>query len=36
VNDFQSAGVKIIIDGRNCLEKEFLSEKNIIYKGIGR
>jgi nucleotide sugar dehydrogenase len=29
-------GVKIIIDGRNCLSKEKFIKAGIIYKGIGR
>jgi len=28
--------VKVVIDGRNFLDKEQIIEKNIIYKGIGR
>ncbi|MDX9970614.1 MAG: nucleotide sugar dehydrogenase [Candidatus Gracilibacteria bacterium] len=28
--------VEIVIDGRNCLNKEDLLKNNIIYKGIGR
>jgi UDP-N-acetyl-D-glucosamine dehydrogenase len=28
--------VRIIIDGRNCLEKKQIEEKGIIYRGIGR
>jgi len=29
-------GVKVIIDGRNCLDKEKFIKAGIIYKGIGR
>jgi len=29
-------GVKIIIDGKNCLDKNALKKLGIIYKGIGR
>lgn len=29
-------GVKVVIDGRNCLPKEKFLEVGIIYKGIGR
>jgi len=29
-------GVEVIIDGRNCLDKEKFIEAGIIYKGIGR
>ncbi|MBI2666095.1 hypothetical protein HYX13_00625, partial [Candidatus Woesearchaeota archaeon] len=28
--------IKIIIDGRNCLDKEKIKSLGIIYKGIGR
>lgn len=33
---FVKNGVKVIIDGRNCLPKEKFIEAGIIYKGIGR
>lgn len=36
VNDFAHAGVKVIIDGRNCLEPQQFDDSNIIYRGIGR
>ena len=29
-------GVKVIVDGRNCLNREEIKEKGIIYKGVGR
>ncbi len=29
-------GVKIVIDGRNCLDKEAIVKSGIYYKGIGR
>lgn len=29
-------GVKVVIDGRNCLQKEKFIEAGIVYKGIGR
>lgn len=32
---FAKSGVKVIIDGRNCLPKERLLELGITYKGIG-
>lgn len=32
----KKAGVKILIDGRNCLDGNKFSETGIIYKGIGR
>ncbi len=28
--------VKVIIDGRNCLDKNLIKQQGIIYKGIGR
>ena len=33
---FLKNGVKVVIDGRNCLPKEKFIEAGIIYKGIGR
>jgi UDP-N-acetyl-D-glucosamine dehydrogenase len=33
---FQSYGVGIIVDGRNCLNKELFQKSGIIYRGIGR
>ncbi len=43
-NEFKALGgeilknhnVQIVIDGRNCLNKEDIKKHNIIYKGIGR
>lgn len=32
----ESRGVRIIIDGRNCLNKKDFESSNVIYKGIGR
>ena len=32
----KSAGVKLIIDGRNCLDKNKIKSLGIVYKGIGR
>ena len=29
-------GVKVIIDGRNCMQKDKFIKEGIIYKGIGR
>ncbi|HLN18849.1 MAG TPA: UDP binding domain-containing protein, partial [Patescibacteria group bacterium] len=29
-------GIKVIIDGRNCLKKDTIKKQGIIYKGIGR
>jgi len=33
---FAKAGVKVIVDGKNCLDKNKIKELGIIYKGIGR
>lgn len=33
---FYDSGIKVIIDGLNCLDKEKILELGIIYKGIGR
>ncbi len=34
--DFKAYGVKIVIDGRNCLDKEAFTRAGITYHGIGR
>jgi len=33
---FKENGIRVIIDGKNCLNKDKLIELGIIYKGIGR
>lgn len=33
--DFATHGVKVVIDGKNCLDPEALKAKQIVYKGIG-
>jgi UDP-N-acetyl-D-mannosaminuronic acid dehydrogenase len=33
---FQKYGIKVIIDGANCLNKEAIKKTEVIYKGIGR
>ncbi len=33
---FKEKGIKLIIDGRNCLNKEKIQALGIVYKGIGR
>jgi nucleotide sugar dehydrogenase len=33
---FKKFGIKVIIDGKNCLDKVAISKLGIIYKGIGR
>ncbi|MBI5456344.1 nucleotide sugar dehydrogenase [Candidatus Kaiserbacteria bacterium] len=34
--NFTRAGVDIIIDGRNCLDKKAFQESGVTYRGIGR
>ena len=34
--DFKKFGVEVVVDGRNCLDKEAFQNSGIIYKGIGR
>ncbi len=36
VEKFREHGIKVIIDGRNCLDKDKIQKLGIIYKGIGR
>lgn len=33
---FKRNGIKVIIDGANCLDKEAIKKTGVIYKGIGR
>ncbi|MDP1620676.1 MAG: nucleotide sugar dehydrogenase [Candidatus Moranbacteria bacterium] len=33
---FKQNGIKVIIDGKNCLDKDAIKKLGIIYKGIGR
>lgn len=33
---FKKYSIKLIIDGRNCLNKEKIKEMGIVYRGIGR
>jgi len=33
---FVQAGIKVIIDGKNCLDRDKIKELGILYKGIGR
>jgi len=32
----QENGIKVVIDGKNCLDKDKIKDLSIIYKGIGR
>lgn len=34
--DFIKRGIKIVVDGKNCLSKETFVKSGIIYRGIGR
>lgn len=36
IEQLKSKNIQIVIDGRNCLNKEEIETNNIIYKGIGR
>ncbi|MCR4325872.1 MAG: nucleotide sugar dehydrogenase [Patescibacteria group bacterium] len=33
---FESHGVDVVVDGRNCLDKEAFMNSRILYRGIGR
>ncbi|NTW30366.1 MAG: hypothetical protein HGA33_03750, partial [Candidatus Moranbacteria bacterium] len=33
---FKKHGIKIIVDGKNCLNKEAIKKQGITYRGIGR
>lgn len=33
---FKKYGVKVVVDGRNCLDKKSFEKSKIVYKGIGR
>lgn len=33
---FKKYGIKVVIDGKNCLDKNAIRKTGIIYKGIGR
>jgi len=33
---FKRSGIKVIIDGANCLDKDAIKKTGVIYKGIGR
>ncbi|MBI2113204.1 MAG: nucleotide sugar dehydrogenase [Candidatus Wildermuthbacteria bacterium] len=34
--NFLDKGVRVVVDGRNCLEKEQFIDAGIVYRGIGR
>lgn len=36
VEDFVKHGIKVIVDGRNCLDKKAIRATGIVYAGIGR
>lgn len=33
---FKKHGIKVIVDGKNCLDKEAIKKQGITYRGIGR
>ena len=33
---FKKNGIKIVVDGRNCLDKKQFEDSEILYRGIGR
>ena len=33
---FRKYNIRVVIDGKNCLDKEKIIREGIIYKGIGR
>jgi len=35
-SEFKKNGIRIIIDGKNCLDKEAIKKERILYHGIGR
>lgn len=35
-NDFKKYGVTLVVDGRNCLDKEAFIDSDVVYRGIGR
>ena len=35
-DDFKKNGIKVVIDGKNCLDKNGIKKLGIVYKGIGR
>ena len=36
LNNLKKNNIKIVIDGRNCLDKERIKSMGILYHGIGR
>jgi len=36
IDSFLKFGIKAIVDGKNCLDKEGIIGKGIVYKGVGR
>jgi UDP-N-acetyl-D-mannosaminuronate dehydrogenase len=34
--EFKKHDIKVIIDGKNCLNKDAIKNLGIVYKGIGR
>ena len=36
LEDLKKNGIKLVVDGRNCLDKDIIISLGISYKGIGR
>lgn len=34
--NFSEMGIEVIVDGRNCLNRDMMQTQNILYRGIGR
>jgi UDP-N-acetyl-D-glucosamine dehydrogenase len=34
--DISKLGVEVIVDGRNCLDRDVIQRQNVLYRGIGR
>ncbi len=34
--DLANLGIKVVVDGRNCLDSESLTAQGILYRGVGR
>jgi UDP-N-acetyl-D-mannosaminuronate dehydrogenase len=32
----EESGILVVIDGRNCLDKQSFTKSKVVYKGIGR
>jgi len=36
LNLLKKYNIKVVVDGRNCLDKKAIRDLGIVYKGIGR